>query len=72
MDCSFFDEKADVYSFSILLWEIISGIEWDADIPDDPNIPLYEIEETFTKKVITEDFRPRIDSLFVFSTKKFF
>lgn len=61
MDTASFDEKADVYSFAILLWEIVSGTEWDGGVVNDSSISIYDIEDQFKNKVLNENFRPPLE-----------
>lgn len=48
-----YTEKADVYSFGIVLWEMFSGL------PLYPNLNFFELSQ----KVVEEDYRPDINEL---------
>jgi hypothetical protein len=50
-------------SYGILLWEIMSGKEWDGNVVYDGTIGIYELEENFVKHVV-EGMRPKIPEYF--------
>ncbi len=59
-----FDEKADVYSMGVLMWEIMKGCEWESEVVDQlrqMKIPLSgSLREIVKRAVCTRDLRPSL------------
>jgi serine/threonine protein kinase len=59
-----FDEKADVYSLAILMWEIMKAREWESEVVDQlrqMRIPLVgSLRDIVKRAVCTRDLRPSL------------